>query len=91
MLLLLTEIGTAQLLDDDEETILWSSDDDSEFQEEVSDEFLKEENVNEILDWLVDQDIITEEEAEEIEVAEDSLEAETDENSEPETGDDLEG
>lgn len=51
--LLLTAHGTAQLLDDNDR-VLWSSDDDESFTDEFADEFLGEEDVHDILEFLVD-------------------------------------
>jgi hypothetical protein len=57
--LLLTAHGTAQLLDADDR-VLWSSDDDEDFTDEYPDEFLEEEDVEEILQYLVDCELIDE-------------------------------
>lgn len=51
--------GVAELLDDKEKT-LWASDNDPEFKEEVTDEFLGEDDADDVLEYLVDMDIISE-------------------------------
>ncbi|MGH7748807.1 MAG: hypothetical protein ACREQ5_29200 [Candidatus Dormibacteria bacterium] len=52
--------GAAELLDD-REKILWSSDSDDKFREDFP-EFLGEDDIDEVLNWLYNQDILTEEE-----------------------------
>lgn len=58
--LLLTAHGTAQVLDA-EDNVLWSSDDDDAFTDEFSDEFLEESDVEDILEFLVDNGYLAEE------------------------------
>jgi hypothetical protein len=69
--LLLTAHGTAQLLDADER-VLWSSDDDEQFTDAISDEFLEESDVDEILEYLVDANLLTE--SQEVDLCVDTLE-----------------
>ena len=57
--LLFTAHGTVQLLDDDD-NVLWSSDDDDEFTDEFGDEFLEEEDTEEILAFLVEHGMLHE-------------------------------
>lgn len=57
--LLLTAHGTAQVIDADD-NVLWSSDDDEEFSDEFDDEFLEEQDVPDILEYLVDAGRLTE-------------------------------
>lgn len=56
--LILTAHGTAELVDVDE-NILWASDDDDDFKEEFED-FLTEEDFDNVLDFLREAEIITE-------------------------------
>jgi hypothetical protein len=60
--LVLRAHGPAELLNADEE-ILWASDADEDFKEEFNDEFLQEEDVGDILEYLADNDILSHEEA----------------------------
>jgi hypothetical protein len=69
--LLLTAHGTAQVLDA-EDNVLWSSDDDDNFTDEFSDEFLEESDVEDILEFLVDQGYLAEEQ--ELDLRVDALE-----------------
>jgi predicted dithiol-disulfide oxidoreductase (DUF899 family) len=59
--LILRAHGIAELVDAREKTI-WSSDADDDFKEDFNDEFLNEEDADDVLDYLVDSDIITEDE-----------------------------
>lgn len=59
--LILRAHGPAELVNANEET-LWASDSDADFKDEISDEFLKEEDFRDILEYLVDAEIITQEE-----------------------------
>jgi hypothetical protein len=59
--LVLRAHGTAELLNA-EEDILWTSDSDDDFKEEITDEFLQEEDIGDVLEYLVDNDIINEKE-----------------------------
>ncbi len=61
-----THTGGAEISQGDD--ILWSSDDDDEFRDEFVDEFLTEKDTDRVLQWLVDNDVITEDESEDIEV-----------------------
>ncbi len=69
--LLLTAHGTVQLLDD-ADNVLWSSDDDDDFSDEFNDEFLEEADVEDILDYLVEADLLCEDD--ELDLQIDSLE-----------------
>lgn len=73
MKLLLTTTGTAQLLDESERH-LWSSDSDDAFKDEFGDDFLSEDDVEDIFEFLVDHNIVEDEDVEHIEIFEDSLE-----------------
>jgi hypothetical protein len=55
--------GAAELLDDDGKT-LWSSTDDDEFKEEFTEEFLTADDAQDILEYLEDHRIISQEEFE---------------------------
>lgn len=59
--LVLLAHGPAELLDADEKTI-WVSDSDDDFKEEFTEDFLREEDIPDILDYLRDEDIINESE-----------------------------
>lgn len=83
--IILRATGNAELVDDTDETI-WSSDADENFREKVSQEFLTEDDVDDILDYLSDNNIITEREAVRFEtgewdVTEESLPGETTDNA----------
>jgi predicted dithiol-disulfide oxidoreductase (DUF899 family) len=56
--LVLRAHGTAELINSDEE-ILWVSDSDDDFKEEFSNEFLNEEDIPGILDYLREQKVLT--------------------------------
>ena len=60
--LVLRAHGPAELLNADEET-LWASDADEDFKEEFNDEFLQEEDVGDILEYLADNELLSHEEA----------------------------
>lgn len=59
--LILRAHGPAELVNANEET-LWASDSDADFKDEISDEFLKEEDFADILEYLLDAEIITQKE-----------------------------
>lgn len=60
--LILRAHGPAELLNADGE-ILWASDSDEDFKEEFNDEFLNEEDIGDILEYLEENDILSEREA----------------------------
>lgn len=64
----LTETGGAELLDGAGRT-LWASDSDEDFRDEFPD-FLQEEDVPELVDYLIDAGELTEDEAEQVEIGE---------------------
>jgi ABC-type phosphate/phosphonate transport system substrate-binding protein len=71
--------GQVQLEENGE--IIWSSDDDEDFREEITDEFLDAEKDQErVLEYLVDAEILTQEQAENIEIESESLEADEDQD-----------
>lgn len=73
--LVLTQNGAAMLFADQDETKMqWSSDDDEGFAEEFTDDFLNEEDVEDILDYLVENGYLDDDEARELEIEEESLE-----------------
>ena len=51
--LVLRAHGPVELLNSNDET-LWASDADDDFREEFNDEFLQEEDIGDILEWLED-------------------------------------
>ena len=63
MKLLLTRGGTAEFYEDDEENELaWASDSDPDWMAKHPGEFLEEDDVDTILDFLVEQEYLTDEE-----------------------------
>lgn len=60
--LILRPEGTAELVDANDLT-LWASDTDEDFQEEAFDDFLTEDDLDDLLAYLADSGVITEEEA----------------------------
>jgi hypothetical protein len=85
--LILRSHGPAELVNSDEET-LWASDSDEDFREEFADEFLQEEDIEDILNFLCDAQIISEKEFKMFASEEWSVEIETLENSVKGPGDD---
>lgn len=81
--LTLTAGGGAELLED--EDVVWCSADDESFRDEFPDELLTESDVENILDYLVDEDFLTEDEANTVEVEEESHNGD---DSTEDTGDD---
>lgn len=73
--LTLTAGGGAELVERDE--VIWVSVDDESFRDEFPDEFLGEEDVDEILEYLVSEDYLTEDEANECEVEMESVDVDT--------------
>lgn len=59
--LILRAHGPAELVNSNEETI-WASDADDDFREEFNDEFLEEEDIGDILEFLVENDLISDKE-----------------------------
>jgi hypothetical protein len=59
--LILRAHGPAELVNADEET-LWASDADDDFREEFNNEFLEEDDIGDILEYLADNDILSEKE-----------------------------
>jgi hypothetical protein len=70
--LILTANGGAEVVDLDEEKQLWASDSDDHFREEFPD-FLDENDLEHVFDYLVEHDVLSEEEADEAEVSMESL------------------
>lgn len=71
--LILTEDGGAELWDVNSEVSLWASDSDDEFREEFS-EMLDESDVEHVQDYLVAHEIMTEDEADCMEISAESPE-----------------
>lgn len=67
--LVLRHNGTAELLDAKDKTV-WASDEDEDFREEFNDEFLNEDDIDDILSYLFYAEVITEQEAEAFESGE---------------------
>jgi len=59
--LILRAHGPAELVNSDEET-LWASDADDDFREEFNNEFLEEGDIEDILNYLADEEIISDKE-----------------------------
>jgi len=74
--LVLTRGGGAELIDvlDDEE-VVWASDDDPEFQDEFEGEFLGQDDVADILDYLVEVGELSKHEADRCVIEEEYYEA----------------
>lgn len=63
--------GGAELVEDGD--VIWNSDDDESFRDDFPDEILSENDVAQVLDYLVDDDVITDEEADRVEIEEESV------------------
>jgi hypothetical protein len=83
LLLILRANGSAELTRNG--ATVWASDSDEDFKAEVSSEFLTEADVEDILDFLVETDRLTDAEADECEVEEESY-VEGDEEPEDDEG-----
>lgn len=56
--------GTAELTDpDDDDAVVWASDSDEDFRDDFPDEALSEADLEKVIDWLVDHEVIDEDEA----------------------------
>lgn len=71
--LILTATGGAEVVDIDTQLSLWASDSDEEFQEEFS-ETLDENDIDAVLDWLVNEGVMSDDEADEAEISVESIE-----------------
>lgn len=81
MKLILTPHGTAELVNTFNQT-LWASDDDPDFLEEFDgDDFVREEDVDDILDYLVEIEQLEPDEADAIDVEVQSLDDEDSDDS----------
>jgi hypothetical protein len=85
--LVLRAHGPAELVNADEET-LWASDADEDFRDEFPEEFLAEEDIEDILNFLCDAEIISEKEFKLFASEEWSVEVEILENTVKGPGDD---
>jgi hypothetical protein len=90
--IVLRHTGTAELIDANDIT-LWSSDGDEDFRETVTDEFVKEEDTDDLLHFLVENKYLKEAEAKHFEtgewdVTEESLEGDEDVSEEGDSEDD---
>lgn len=68
MKLILLEAGGAQLTNDNELDVLWASDNDQAFRDEFGDELLTEDDVTEIFEYLVEKNILDDEDVENVEI-----------------------
>ncbi len=59
--LILRAHGICELVDSDDK-VRWASDDDDDFKETFPNEFLSEDEFDDILDWLHDNDVISDRE-----------------------------
>jgi len=73
--LILTHNGGAELVDLTAQQTVWASDSDDDFREEFV-EFLDENDIEAVLDWLIDNDHLSDEEADMAEISIESLEGE---------------
>lgn len=72
--------GTAELVNANDQT-LWASDADEDFKETNSNEFLQEDDLDDILAYLIEEGIITEKEFDEFDSGDWDMTVETLENS----------
>jgi hypothetical protein len=70
--LILTANGGAELVDLDAQEQVWASDSDDDFREEFPD-FLDENDLEPVFDYLIGEELLTEDEADEAEVSMESL------------------
>lgn len=76
MELVFTPHGTVSLLNEDE-TVLWSSDEDPDFSEVCPEEFLEDpRDTDTIIDYLIEQEFLSDED--EIDITEETLDGEAD-------------
>lgn len=85
--LVLTDHGPAELRNADDE-VLWSSDSDDDFKEEIPDEFLMEEDFGDVLEYLRDSGILTQAEFRFFELDQWECNVETLDQDDPIGGDD---
>lgn len=85
--LILRAHGTCELLNADNDT-LWASDADEDFKEDFNDEFLNEEDIAEILEFLVYHEMLSDEEADKFVDGKWQFNVETLEDSVKDPGDD---
>lgn len=64
--LILTPHGTATLVEGEREKIVWSSDDDDTFLSEFGGDFINEDDADEIIEYLLDQGVINDREADDL-------------------------
>lgn len=86
--LILRAHGPVELVNSEDET-LWASDADDDFREEFNDEFLQEEDIGEILDYLEEHEILSPQETDHFVNQEWDFSIETLDTSEPEDDDDA--
>lgn len=84
--LVLTPTGGAELRDD--ESVLWSSIDDPDFSDTFEDAFLNEDDLSDILDYLIEEKHIKASESQNIECVEESEDESEDDNDEDDEDDD---
>ncbi len=71
--LILTPGGAVELVEG--ENVLWASADDESFRDEFPDEVVSPDDVDEVLDYLIEEDYLTDGEADALEVMEEDLDA----------------
>ncbi|MGA9854238.1 MAG: hypothetical protein WBR29_03035 [Gammaproteobacteria bacterium] len=79
--LVYTPTGSVELLGANER-VIWASDDDDDFAEKNTNEILDDADSAQILDYLIDERIITEEEADEVEIFKESDSTDSDDELE---------
>lgn len=63
--LVFTELGAVELLDENGRQV-WASDDDDDFSDEFGDEFLSEEDAPDVVDFLIEHELMEDDEEYEI-------------------------
>lgn len=74
--LVITATGGAILEDKITSAVLWSGDDDPDFMEEFGEDFLTPDDFEDVLEYLVDEGILTDEEANAAELSEEETDGE---------------
>ena len=80
--------GQVQLEEEDGE-VVWESDDDADFREEIPDEFLQPSDHAKILEYLIDCEIIDQTDAADCTIEVESLEADEIDIEDPDEGPEL--
>ncbi len=86
-----TTRGHAELVDVERDEVLWSSDDDDDFRDAHPDELLSVADALAVIEYLVENDIISPEEGEDLDVTEETDELEDDDEGDGVEDDAIEG